>query len=335
MAFAQQSAPFDDLRHLISSCPAADEDARARALLRQQHIALPTGELGRLADLAVWMAAWQGVAEPHVERPLVAVFAASHQIVQCGVSRYGEGQARAMTNQVLQGSGAVNQIAEAAGAGLKVFELALEQPTPDITRQAALSETECASTMAYAMQVLEDNPDVLCLGIVGAGATTAAGAMALALYGGTPAFWAMAGSAVDDSAMLAAKAEVIGAAVDHHSGHLDDPLEVLRRLGGRDIAATTGAILAARHQGVPVVLDGFATCAAAAVLHRIDPDSVDHCIAGSVTPRDSHRALLDRLGKKPVLDLGLSLGDGSGAALAVNVLRAAVACHNGLDTKAP
>ncbi len=335
MAFAEESAPFDDLRNLIANSPPTDEDARANALLRQQKIALPSGEFGRLADLAVWLAAWQGGAAPHVDRPLVAVFAASHQIVQSGVSRYGENQARAMTNQVLQGGGAINQIAQAAGAGLKVFELALEKPAFDITTQAALSETECASTMAYAMQVLEDHPDVLCLGVVGAGATTAAGAMALALYGGTPAFWAMAGSAVNDSAMLEAKAAVIGAAVDHHSGHLDDPLEVLRRLGGRDIAAATGAILAARHQHIPVVLDGFATCAAAAVLHRLDPASVAHCIAGSVTPHDSHRALLERLGKKPVLDLGLSLGDGSGAALAVNVLRAAAACHNGLESKVP
>ena len=333
MAFAHKSAPFDDIRTLIANCPKADEEARTRAVMRQERIALPSGELGRLAELAVWIAGWQGGDLPHVERPLVAVFAASHQIVQAGVSRYSDDQARAMTNQVLHGTGAVNQIAEASGAGLKVFELALEQPTPDFTRQAALTETECASTMAYAMQVLEDGPDVLCLGIVGAGATTAAGAMALALYGGTPAFWANAGSAVDDSAMIAIKATMIGAAVDHHSGHLDDPLDVLRRLGGRDIAAATGAILAARHQRTPVVLDGFATCAAAAVLHRIDPSSVTHCIAGSVTPRDSHRALLDRLGMKPVLDLGLGLGDGSGAALAINVLRSAVACHNGLDTK--
>ncbi len=330
MALAQPSAPFDDLRTLIANCPAADEDARARAMLRQDQIALPAGELGRLADLAVWMASWQGGDTPHIDRPMVAVFASSHQITAKGISRYDEARAREMTDAVLQGTGAVNQIAKAAGAGLKVFELALEEPTPDITQGAALSERDCASTMAYAMQVLEEKPDVLCLGVVGAGATTAAGAMALALYGGTPAFWAVAGSAVDDEKMLAAKAKVIGAAVDCHSGNLDDPLEVLRRLGGRDMAGAAGAILAARHQGVPVILDGFASCAAAAVLHRINRAAVDHCVAGSVTPRDSHRAILDRLGKQPILDLGLGLGDGSGASLAINVLRAAIACHNGL-----
>lgn len=329
MAFAEKSAPFDDLRALIAKSPAADEDARARALLRQEQISLPAGELGRLADLAVWMASWQGGDAPHIDRPLVAVFASSHQITDHGVSRYGAVRAREMTDAVLQGAGAVNQIAKEAGAGLKVLELALDEPTADITKHAALSEQDCAATMAYAMQVFEEKPDVLCIGVVGAGATTAAGAMALALYGDTPAFWAMAGSAVDDTDMLAAKARVIGAAVDHHCGNLDEPLEVLRRLGGRDIAGAAGAILAARHQGVPVILDGFASCAAAAVLHRIDPMAVDHCIAGSVTPRDSHRAILDRLGKPPILDLGLGLGDGSGAALAINVLRAAIACHNG------
>jgi nicotinate-nucleotide--dimethylbenzimidazole phosphoribosyltransferase len=330
MAFVQENAPFDDLRALISNCPPADEDAKVRAQLRQDQIALPAGELGRLADLAVWMAGWQGAGAPHIDRPMVAVFASAHQITARGVSRYETAQARDMTDQVLQGTGTVNQIAKAAGAGLKVFELALDQPTPDITSAAALDERDCAAVMAYAMQVLEDKPDVLCIGIVGAGATTAAGAMALALYGGTPAFWAVAGSAVDDEKMLAAKAAVIGAAVDHHSGNLDDPLEVLRRLGGRDMAGAAGAILAARHQGVPVILDGFASCAAAAVLHRIAPSAIEHCLAGSVTPRDSHRAILDRLGKKPILDLGLGLGDGSGAALAINVLRAAIACHNDL-----
>jgi nicotinate-nucleotide--dimethylbenzimidazole phosphoribosyltransferase len=330
MALAQPSAPFDDLRTLIANCPAADEGARVRAMLRQDQIALPAGELGRLADLAVWMASWQGGDTPHIDRPMVAVFASAHQITAKGISRYDAARAREMTDAVLQGAGAVNQIAKAAGAGLKVFELALEEPTPDITRGAALSERDCASTMAYAMQVFEEKPDVLCIGVVGAGATTAAGAMALALYGGTPAFWAVAGSAVDDEKMLAAKAKVIGAAVDHHSGNLDDPLEVLRRLGGRDMAGAAGAILAARHQGVPVILDGFASCAAAAVLHRINRAAVDHCVAGSVTPRDSHHAILDRLGKQPILDLGLGLGDGSGAALAINVLRAAIACHNGL-----
>ncbi len=330
MTKAEENAPFDDIRNLIANCPPLDEDARARALLRQSQIALPSGELGRLADLAVWMAACQGGEAPHLERPLVAVFASAHQITEQGVSRYDSDHVREMTDQVLNGTGAVNQIAKAAGAGLKVFELALEEPTPDITKHAALSERDCASTMAYAMQVLEETPDVLCIGVVGAGATTAAGAMALALYGGTPAFWAIAGSAVDDKDMLSAKARVIGAAVNYHSGNLDDPLEVLRRLGGRDMAAAAGAILAARHQNIPVVLDGFASCAAAAVLHRIDKSSVDHCVAGSVTPRDSHRAILDRLGKQPILDLGLGLGDGSGAALAINALKAAIACHNGL-----
>lgn len=328
MAIEERNAPFEDLRQLILNCPPPDENARARALLRQQEIALPAGELGHLADLAVWAAGWQGGEGPHINRPLVAVFASSHQIIDQGISRYTSAHARDMTDQVLAGSGTVNQITKAADAGLKIFELALEQPTPDITKGAALSERDCASTMAYAMQVLEESPDVLCVGVVGAGATTAAGAMALALYGGTPAFWAVAGSAVDDQDMLSAKARVIGAAVEHHSGNLDDPLEVLRRLGGRDMAAAAGAILTARHQNIPVILDGFASCAAAAVLHKIEKTSVDHCVAGSVTPRDSHRAILDRLGKQPILDLGLGLGDGSGAALAINILRAALACHN-------
>ena len=135
-----------------------------------------------------------------------------------------------------------------------------------------------------------------------------------------------------DDAGVMRKIEVVERALALHGDHLSDPLEVLRRLGGREIAALVGAILAARLQRVPVILDGFVVCAAAAILHAMDPGAVDHCLAAHVSAEQAHRRVLDRLGKTPLLDLGLRLGEGSGAGLALGLLKAALACTRDMAT---
>jgi nicotinate-nucleotide--dimethylbenzimidazole phosphoribosyltransferase len=181
------------------------------------------------------------------------------------------------------------------------------------------------------MEALAAQPDLLCLGEMGIGNTTVAAAIYHALFGGAPEDWVGRGTGVDDAG-LQRKAAAVRAAVARHRDHLGDPLEVLRRLGGREIAAMAGAILAARLQRVPVVLDGFVVCSAAAVLHALDPSALDHCVAGHVSAENAHAEALRRLGKAPLLNLGMRLGEGTGAALAVGIVRAAVACHNGMAT---
>ena len=185
--------------------------------------------------------------------------------------------------------------------------------------------------MAFGMEALASQPDVLCLGEMGIGNTTAAAAIYCGLYGGSAEDWVGRGTGVDDEG-LKRKAQAVRAAVALHKDHLGDPLEVLRRLGGREIAAIAGAILAARVQKTPVVLDGFVVCAAAAVLHAIDPGAIAHCLAGHVSAEHAHGEALRRLGLSPLLNLQMRLGEGSGAALAISILRAAVACHNGMAT---
>lgn len=327
---ALASSPFDDVRHLIASAPGADEIARKSAQQRQHEIAQPTGELGRLSELPVWLATWQGKDPASVQNPQVVVFIASHGVTEQSVSAYGKAESEQKLSDLTSGKGAVNQIAGTQSCGLKVVELAPEMPTMDITQGPAMSEKECAATIAYGMEAVADRPDVLALGAVGAGATTAAGAVAYALFGGAPSFWAVSGSAAQKPDLLVGKASAIDAAVSLNSGQLQDPLEVLRRLGGRDLAAIVGAIIAARHERIPVVLDGFVATTAAALLHSMEPGIVDHCMVGAVTSRDSHHALLGRISKKPLLELGMGLGDGSGAALAIGIARSAVACHVGI-----
>jgi nicotinate-nucleotide--dimethylbenzimidazole phosphoribosyltransferase len=200
-----------------------------------------------------------------------------------------------------------------------------------MTERPALEEAECAATFAYGMEAVAGGADLLCLGEMGIGNTTAAAAIYFALYGGRAEDWAGRGTGVDDAG-LARKTAAVTRAVTLHAAHLRDPLEILRRLGGREIAAIAGAIVAARMERVPVIFDGYVATAAAAILHAMDASALDHCMAGHVSAEGAHAEALRRLGKKPLLDLGMRLGEGSGAALAAGLVKAAAACHSGMAT---
>ena len=323
--------PFDDIRALLPLMPEASERAADAVRARQAQLTKPAGSLGRLDEIVAFLAAWQDKAMPTIDRPQVAVFAGNHGVVAQGVSAYPASVTRAMLETFAAGGGAVNQICATYGIGLKIFELALDLPTADITLAPAMDEAACAGTIAFGMEAVAGEVDVLALGEMGIGNTTVAAAIFAALYGGAGADWVGRGTGVDDPG-LARKAAAVDAALVAHAGNLRDPLEVLRRLGGREVAALVGAILAARMQRVPVVLDGFVVTAAAAVLQALEPTAVDHCLAGHVSAEQAHRRALEEVGKAPILDLGMRLGEGSGAALALGVIKAAVACTRDMAT---
>ena len=322
--------PFDDIRALLASLPPPDAAALAIACEREAQLTKPAGSLGRLEEIAEFLAGWQGGA-PHCDTPLVAVYAGNHGVVAQGVSPFPASVTVAMVANFTHGGAAINQICKTFGISLKVYELALEKPTGDITQEPAMDERGCAATMAFGMEALASGPDVLCLGEMGIGNTTVAAAIYHALYGGAAEDWVGRGTGVDDEG-LKRKAEAVRKAIALHRDYLADPLEVLARLGGREIVAMAGAILAARIQKIPVVLDGFVVCAAAAVLHALNPAAIDHCLAGHVSAEQAHVEVLKRLGKAPLLSLGMRLGEGSGAAVAIGIIKAAVACHNGMAT---
>ncbi len=326
-----QASPFDSIRDLITSMPQASEEARAAVRARQARLTKPGGSLGRLEEIIEFLAAWQAKPEPTIDRPLVAVFAANHGVVAKGVSAYPASVTRAMVENFAAGGAAINQICASFGVGLKVFDLALDMPTKDISEEPAMEAKEAAATVAYGMEAIAGGVDLLCLGEMGIGNTTIAAAIYHGLYGGAPADWVGRGAGVDDSGLLR-KIAAVETAVARHRAHLGDPLELLRRLGGREIAAIAGAILAARIERVPVILDGYVACAAAAILQALDRTALDHCLVGHVSAEAAHREALRRLGKAPLLDLGLRLGEGSGAALAVGIAQAALACHKGMAT---
>ncbi|MBV9702138.1 MAG: nicotinate-nucleotide--dimethylbenzimidazole phosphoribosyltransferase [Methylobacteriaceae bacterium] len=323
--------PFDDIRNLVAQFPPADEGAVAQVRARDIEFTKPPGSLGRLEALVEWLAEWQGRGMPTIERPLVAVFAGNHGVVAQGVSPYPASVTQSMVANFSAGGAAINQICAAFGLSLKVFELALDVPTGDITRGPAMDEKECAATMAFGMEAIAEGTDLLVLGEMGIGNTTIAAAIYHGLFGGKASDWVGRGTGVD-AAGLARKITAVETAVALHADHLRDPLEVLRRLGGREVAAIAGAILAARNERVPVILDGYVVTAAAAILHRLDPDCISHCVAGHVSAEGAHAEVLRRLGKAPVLDFGMRLGEGTGAALAAGILKAALACHRGMAT---
>ena len=330
MTVNQPIASLAELRALIDDLPGADDSALAAAAAREAVLTKPPGALGRLEELAAWAASWQGHHPPSVERPRVCVFAGNHGVVRHGVSAFPAEVTAQMVKNFRAGGAAINQLCRVADAELRVFELALAEPAADITNGPALSERECLNAIAYGMAAAEPGLDLLALGEMGIGNTTAAAAMCLSLFGGAASDWTGPGTGVAGPD-LAHKTEIVARAVTANQRRTaDDPLQVLRCLGGHELAAIVGAIVGARLLHIPVLLDGYVCSAAAAVLHAVRPGALDHCRVAHLSAEPAHIRLLARLGQQPLLDMGMCLGEGSGAALAINILRAAIECHNGM-----
>ncbi len=324
-------ADLDEIRVLLAHLPGPDLDAGAAAALRQEQLTKPAGSLGRLEELAIWLATWQARHPPGLDHPRTAVFAANHGVAARGVSAYPASVTAQMVANFIAGGAAINQLCRVVDADLRVYEMSLDQPTGDIVEGPAMSEAECAKAIAYGMMAVEPGIDALALGEMGIGNTTAAAALCAGLFGGDAELWTGPGTGVAGAA-LDAKRRVVAAAVARHRPEGRDPLDLLRRLGGLELAAIAGAVMAARLGRVPVVLDGFTSTAAASVLFAADPHALDHCIVAHVSAEPGHRHLLERIGQRPLLDLGMRLGEGSGAALGLGLLKAAAACHTGMAT---
>jgi nicotinate-nucleotide--dimethylbenzimidazole phosphoribosyltransferase len=321
----------NEVRHLLTLMPGPNQDAVTAAASRDAQLTKPPGSLGRLEEMVLWLAAWQSGVAPKVEAPLVCVFAANHGVTQQGVSAYPAEVTHQMVTNFRSGGAAINQICKSFDLRLEVIELSLDQPTQDFTSAPAMSEDECLAAFTRGREAVQHGTDLLCLGEMGIGNTTSAAAIYAALYGGKPELWTGRGTGLDNAG-LARKQQAVAAGLALHNGSLSDPIETLRRLGGFEIAALVGAIVEARLQHIPVVLDGYIVTAAAAVLHALNPTAIDHCIAGHASPEGAHSEVLIRLGKRPLLDLGMRLGEASGAAMAAGAIKAALACYHGMAT---
>ena len=322
---------YTDIVELLLTVPEGDESAAAAVRSRENELTKPVGSLGKLEGLVEFLARWQGRATPRLDNPMVTVFAANHGVTDQGVSAYPREVTAQMVANFTNGGAAVSQICALHELNLRVFELALELPTGDITQEPALDDKMCAATIAYGMEAVAGRPDLVCLGEMGIGNTTVAAAIYAGLLGGTGADWVGRGTGVDDAG-LARKASAVDRALALHRDSLDHPLAVLARLGGREVAAMLGAIIAARHQKVPVIVDGFVATSAAAIAYAVNPAAIDHCLFAHVSAENGHARALEAMGQTGLLDLGMRLGEGSGSALAAVLVKTALHLHMNMAT---
>ena len=308
---------------LLRELPAADVESGDAIRDRAAQILRPAGALARLDELAAWVAEWQRSERPAVRRPAALVFAADHGVAAAGVSNYPTEVTAAMLAAYEARKSTITAFADVAGATVRAIDVGVGRPTGDIRVEPALTPErfeECVRTAVAAVE--EVDADLLVLGEMGIGNTTAAAAVAAALCGGDPTGWVGRGTGVDDEG-LARKSDAVRRAVERVAGSTD-PLEVLREVGGAELVAIAAATVAARRRRLPVVLDGFVVTAAVLPLAIRSPGSLDHCRAGHCSAEPGHRKLLEHLGMRPLLDLELRLGEGSGAMAAVPLV--AMAC---------
>ena len=326
---------------------ATAEAARAR----QTRLTKPTGALGRLEELSVWVAAAQGACPPrNFERARVVVFAGDHGIARAGVSAYPPEVTGQMVANFLAGGAAVNVLARLAGATVRVVDMAVDADTPEqvrgykicrssgrIDQQDALTREQAGAALLAGTRIADEEvdagADLLVPGDMGIGNTTPCAVLVAALTGVEPARVTGRGTGVDDAGWMrkvAAVRDALRRARPYLPGRSDggaalDPVGLLAAVGGADLAAMTGFLLQAAARRTPVLLDGLVSGTAALLAYRIAPDAVHWWLAAHRSTEPAHSVLLDRLGLVPIVDLEMRLGEGSGALLALPVLRAAVA----------
>ena len=322
---------LEDIRKLLTETPEPDEAAAAKVNEREPQLTKPPGSLGRLEEISLWLSQWQGSHPPRMDNPHAYVFAGNHGVTAQGVSAFPSEVTVQMVANFEHGGAAINQICKTFGIKLNVLALDLETPTKDFTKEPALGESDCVKAFATGMAVVTSDMDILCLGEMGIGNTTSAAAICHALDGGYAADWTGPVTGVQGDA-YSAKTRVVAQAVALHKASVTDGLDILSALGGRELAAIAGAVLAARMKRVPVLLDGYVSSAAAAVLEATTPGALDHCLVGHASTEPGHMRLLDQIKKQPLLHMNMRLGEASGAALAVGILKAATACHTGMAT---
>ena len=323
MTIDEHATPSEWLRNAVATAPARDEAAFEQVVQRAHDILRPLGALARLDEVAAWVAGWQRTPTPAVHKPAALIFAADHGVTAAGVSKYPTDVTAAMLTAYRAGKSTVSAFAKVAGASVDAIDVGVGRPTGDIRYESAMDAQRFDEAIASGRDaVMELDADLLVLGEMGIGNTTAAAAVAAALGGGEVAAWVGRGTGVDDEG-LSRKREAVREAVTRIVGVLD-PFEVLREVGGAELVAMAAAIVAARHRQLPVLIDGYVVTSAALPLAIASTDALDHCLVGHCSSEPGHRRLLERLGKQPLLDLEMRLGEGSGAMAAVPLV--AMAC---------
>lgn len=324
--------------------------AEAQALARQGQLTKPPGALGQLEELAVRLAAMQGVERPAIDNATIAIFAADHGVAEENVSAFPQAVTGEMVKNFARGGAAISVLAKVLDAELEVVNLGtVNDPgeLPNVVRAFIAPKTAnfaagpamTGEQLAQALQAGRDSAQramakgaqIYIGGEMGIANTTAAAALGCALLKTAPRILAGPGTGLDQAGVTH-KVAVLERVLKLHAAHFDHPLECLRRVGGFEIAALTGAYLTCAQRGLPVLVDGFISTAAALTAVRIAPESSDWMIYAHGSAEPGHAYLMEALQAKPLLNLGMRLGEGSGATVALPLLRLACALHNGMAT---
>ena len=322
----------NQIDEIISSLPLADGKTTTNAAARQAQLTKPMGSLGRLEGVAIWMAGWQRRERPSIDHGQCIVFAGNHGVVKQGISPFPAEVTGQMVANFKAGGAAINQLCELADLKLDVIPLDLEHPTNDLSLGPAMTENEVIAAMNIGADALDAECDYLIVGEMGIGNTTSAAALCLGRFGEDAADWAGPGTGLDDKGVKH-KAKVIEAALANQGPIARNTVALLAAVGGRELAAIAGAVLAARLRSIPVMLDGYtSTAAASALTANGQLAALDHTMISHMSAEPGHRQLAVALDKQPLVDLQMRLGEASGAAVASLLVRAACATHNGMAT---
>jgi nicotinate-nucleotide--dimethylbenzimidazole phosphoribosyltransferase len=325
----QEFSTLSEYKNFLNNLPSFNKEAKKRAIDYNSKLTKPQGSLGILEDLALFFAGWQGIEIPKLEKIQIAIFAGNHGIIEQDVSAFPSEVTSQMVTNFKNGGAAINQLSLLFGAELNVYAMDLDRPTKNFTVEPALTEEECLKAIMTGWNSVDSDSHLFLAGEMGIGNTTSAAAIAAALCGGDGISWVGRGTGISNEA-LDRKIDVVNKGLKRHVTLGASPLQILQRLGGREIAAIVGAITAARYHRIPFLLDGFICGAAALVLEKTLSGSLDHVISGHVSAEYAHKKMLDELRKKPLISLNLRLGEGSGAAVAIGIIKSAIACHSGM-----
>jgi nicotinate-nucleotide--dimethylbenzimidazole phosphoribosyltransferase len=320
----------DEVAQLLSGAARPDDASADAVRTRASQVLRPAGALARLDELAVWLAAWQRTSKPAVNAPMVLVFVGDHGVTVEGVSAYPSDVTQAMLKALEEGAATASAMARTIGAAIDVIDVGVGRPTANFVEAPALTHEQFRECFEAGRRTVAGiDADLLVFGEMGIGNTTAAAAVAATLYDFPAEQCTGRGTGVDDEVLVRKKKAVDAA--KRRVGEAS-PLEVLRQVGGSELVAIAGAAAEARVRSIPVVLDGFVVTTSVAPLEELHRGALDNCIAGHRSPEPGHALVLSQLRKRPLLDLDMRLGEGSGALAAVPLIRLAAAAVTDVAT---
>ena len=315
-----------DIFNLVDSAPTWSKELKEKAVERQKNLLKPANSLGRLEDIAVFLSSWGKKTMKDMEKISTIVFAGNHGVCRQSVNPFPQEVTFQMVETFKLGKAAINKICESNEINLEVIPIDLEKPTADISIGRAMDETEFIKSFNIGLRAVSENMDLITLGEMGIGNTTIASALCYYFFNNDVSSWVGPGTGSNQDQVIH-KGKIIERAVKTNRPDIVRPLDAGVSLGGREQAAICGAVVAAKHYSVPVILDGFICTAAVLPIFFERKDILDHCLIGHCSKEPGHQLLLKMLNKKPILRLDMALGEGSGAALATSIVKAAFKCH--------